>query len=99
MIIGYISFTLPEGKVRSASYDQKEDKCFQKLHFTEEQYNAVLSGEAKPSTTVCRKYGLLIDNKFNGKKWATLSIYQRMMVFYEDHMVDIGATALTVNFV
>jgi hypothetical protein len=99
MIIGYISFTLNGGEVRTARYVQEEAKCFQKLHFTEDQYAAILSGESKPSVTTMRNHGLLVNNGFNGLKWAKYSPYQRMMIFYEDHMHDIGAVSFTVNFV
>lgn len=80
-----------------------EQDVVQKLNISAEQMRAILNGSAKPSDTLLRANGLKVKTKegwvFNSKKWNAMSDYAKLMMFYEDHRIDLGATSHSIHFI
>lgn len=99
MNIGYVSFTLPQGKVRPLSESQEEvaSDVRQTVGINSIVYDDILHGDIKLSKMSVEKYKLLNNKKeFSKQKWKLFSSTQRLTIFYEDFAASIGATKFEI---
>lgn len=75
-----------------------EKQCLLKINLTQEAYDSIIDAHPKSKNKNFPSRATLKEQNLTLPKYLGLSPYNKLLVYFSDHMYDLRAKGITINF-